>query len=183
MDKPGFRRLMAYPWPALLVGQAIILASFMTLVWVTLLRHERDASVRLRADIARCERQVDDYRRLRATVPTRVQWDRDIQHMSRQLAMYDSLRQDPGAVIAMLQPDNTGTFGWQMREHHGDGSAARDWIISVTTDYASLNAMMRKLAVHRGGRTVRALHIARSDRHLQVEFTLAQSLDDGGRYE
>ena len=183
MDKPGLTRLMAYPWPALLLGHASILAALIALGWVTLLRHERDVCVRLRADIAQCERQVCESRRLQATTPTRAHLDREIRQMSRQLATYDTLSRDPGAVIAMLQPDSTGTFGWQAREHHVDGTTARDWTLSVITDYASLGAMMSNLAAQSGGRAVRALRIERTDRWLRVEFTLAQTLDGGAQHE
>src|SRR5476649_2156793 len=99
MDKLRPGRLLACPWPALLAGQVIILAAFIALGWWTLLRHERDASARLRADVEQCERRVLELRRQRAAAPNRARLDRDIQRMSRQLAIHEAMRCDPAAVI------------------------------------------------------------------------------------
>ncbi len=183
MDKRDLGRLMACPWPVLISAQIVILAAIIALGWLTLLRHEWDAVVRLRMDVVQCERRVLELRRWRTAAPAAARLDRDIQRMSRQLAWYETMRRDPGAVIGILRPGSNGTFGWKEHEHNGESATARDWTIAVTTDYPSLEAMMRDLATQSGGRALRALRIARRDRFLQVEFTLAQTIGSGARYD
>ncbi|WP_413736732.1 hypothetical protein ACL2XP_00865 [Sodalis sp. RH21] len=168
MNNAWVWRWLARPWWVLAAAQAAVV----TLPMAAILRHGQGQVAQLRGEIERSENVLRQHRRAQAAFPDAQRLDGDIARMTRQLAAYDTLRRDPGALIAAIRPGDGGKIAWHAAPD-GQHPAPCHWSVVVVTDYRGLCRTLQNLAALGGGRTLRSLDVTPREGRLRVEFTLA----------